>query len=107
VAPPRKVERRSRESETKSEEQIHLRLFFFLPVGLCTVAFPIEADAGGIFSVTMPSLEETSIALPRSPITSDVTLLFSEKMQSTFSSPESKVGGVFSKLIASNLRRAY
>lgn len=59
---------------------------------------------GGSFPVSVLSLQETLIALPRSLITSAVS---SEKMQSIFSSPESKIGGVFSKLIASNLRRAY
>lgn len=79
--------------------------FSFLPIGLCTAAFPTEADAGGgSFPVSVLSLQETLIALPRSLITSAVS---SEKMQSIFSSPESKIGGVFSKLIASNLRRAY
>lgn len=56
------------------------------------------------FPVTVLSLQETLIALPRSLITSAVS---SEKMQSMFSSPESKIGGVFLKLITSNLRRVH
>lgn len=67
-------------------------------------SLPRQMQGGGSFPVSVLSLQETLIALPRSLITSAVS---SEKMQSIFSSPESKIGGVFSKLIASNLRRAY
>lgn len=104
VAPPRKVKRQSRESETKPEEWIHLHLF--LPVGLCTVDFPTEAAAGvgRSLPVTVLLLQETWMALPRSLFTSAES---SEKMRGVLSSPEHKTGGVFSKLIASNLRSVY
>lgn len=97
-APLSKVKSWSKESQTKSEEWIHLQLFFFFLRGLCILGFPIKAGAGQELFL---SPQGTWIAFVQK---SDH--LSSEKMQSVFSSAESKIGA-FLKLKASNLRRVY
>lgn len=102
-APLGKAKSWSRESQTESEEWINLHLCSFLLRGLCTIGFPIKADAGRSVPVTVLSPQGTGIALSKSLITSAIS---SEKMQSVFSSAESKIGA-FLKLKAYNLRRVY
>lgn len=59
---------------------------------------------GRSLPVTVLFLQETLMALPRNLFTSAES---SGKMQGVLSAPERKTGGVFLKLIASNLRRVY